>query len=139
MQPDTPEVAKAKAEAQSEAQPDIAIGEKELEILRKRVQDGLTVTAFVEGEMGQLMVRWLNSEIARLTAELMKEEYDDKPMKTVAIRAELRAHTTIANRLSATQAKASMAKRLLKDGGIEVPGEDDDLRSPQEIQADAAS
>lgn len=112
--------------------------EEDVDKLRTRVKKALTVTAFVEGEAGQLFVQWINAEIARLTNLLIKQEYDSKPMETVAIRAELRAFTTIAQRMSITQNIGAAAQKQLEDSGVHPTGENTDMRSPEEIAKDAS-
>lgn len=112
--------------------------DKDLENLRAAVKKGLTITAFVEGDAGKLFVQWINAEMQRITTELIKQEYDEKPMASVALRAELRAYATIANRMSITQNRGTASKKQLDDSGVHPTGDKtDDLRSPEEIAKDA--
>lgn len=106
-----------------------------LDLQRQRLAEAAVVTEFEASEMGRLHIQWLNAEIYRLTEVLVNDEsLDADNVKRAAVRGELTAYRTIANKLNLAKVKAVQAKRTLEANGVEVDAAPDG-RSPEELDA----
>lgn len=104
-----------------------------IDMQRQRLTEAAVVAGFEASDIGRLYIQWLNAEIYRLTESLVNDaSLDLDNVKRAAVRGELTAYRTIANKLNLTKVKAIQAKRTLEANGVTV--EDAlDPRSPEEL------
>lgn len=104
---------------------------------RKKIDDSNIVEQFEATGQGQLIIKWLNAEVYRLTGELVNnDELDTDNAKRAAVRGELKAYQLIGKKLGLTKMEGKSARATLEANDITVD-EVVDQRTPEEIAQDA--
>lgn len=104
---------------------------------RKKVEESNAVKDFESNPVGQLIIKWLNTEIYRLTNELVNnDELDTDNAKRSAVRGELKAYQLIGKKLALSKLEGKSARATLEANGVDVEDEVDQ-RTPEEIAQDA--